>query len=97
MRLLESGGVLSFSSWVRTVPNPLYDPLVAVFGAPPATGSTPDQWCDLAVVQARLSGAFDQIEIENTSHTWQFDSLAAAMDFVTGESPMHVAAPRGCR
>lgn len=90
-RLLKPGGVLSYSSWVRAQPNPIYDPVAAVFGAP-ATGFAPDQWGDPPVVQARLSGAFGQIEIENRSHTWQFDSLATTMDFLTDESPIHVAA-----
>ena len=90
-RLLKPGGVLSYSSWVRAEPNPIYDPVAAVFGAP-ATGFAPDQWGDPPVVQARLSDAFGQIEIENHSHTWQFDSLAATMDFLTDESPIHVAA-----
>ena len=63
-RLLKPGGVLSYSSWVRAEPNPIYDPVAAVFGAP-ATGFAPDQWGDPPVVQARLSDAFGQIEIEN--------------------------------
>lgn len=89
VRLLKPGGVLSFSSWVLTTADPLFDPVKAVFGSP-AGGSGPDQWGDPAVTRSRLAGAFDQVEIESADHIWEFDSLATAMRFVTEESPIHL-------
>ncbi|WP_197380573.1 class I SAM-dependent methyltransferase [Mycolicibacterium mengxianglii] len=89
-RLLKPGAVLAFSSWVRDAVNPFFDPIVAVLGTPPATGHSPDQWGDPAVVEQRLAGDFDGVEFHRDVHTWRFDSPAAALTFVTRESPMHV-------
>jgi SAM-dependent methyltransferase len=90
-RLLKPGGTLAFSSWVRDVSNPLFDPVVAVTGAPSASGFRPDQWGDEEIVASRLQADYRDIDIERRSFTWQFSSLAAALKFVTSESPMHVA------
>jgi SAM-dependent methyltransferase len=90
-RLLTPGGALVFSSWVRDVANPFYDPIVDVLGAPPARGFSPDQWGDPAVVAERLHASFTDVEIENDVLTWQFDALETALHFLEHESPMHVA------
>lgn len=90
-RLLKSGGVLGFSSWVRDTVNPLFDPVMAVLGAPPSAGHTPDQWGEQTTVAERLSADFDAIDITRGVHTWQFASPESALAFVTQESPMHVA------
>ncbi len=89
-RLLKPDGVLSFSSWVRASANPLFDPVIAVLGAPPARNFSPDQWGDTQVINARLSPHFDAIEIETGTHTWTFASMADALRFVSSESPLHV-------
>lgn len=88
-RLLRPGGVLAFSTWVRGAENPLHDPVVAVLG-PPEAAHSPDQWAEPDTVHTRLGGHFDDITIDTGSHTWLFESHAAAMRFVTEESPMHV-------
>lgn len=90
-RLLTSGGGLAFSTWVRAGDNPLYDPIVAVLGAPPDVGYSPDQWGDPDVAAARLGADFDDIRVQSAMHAWEFTSRAAAMQFVTDESPLHVA------
>lgn len=95
VRLLRPDGTLAFSSWVRSSSNPFFDPIVAVLGAPPAAGFTPDQWGDPATASRRLSGHFDGVEIDPGALTWRFDSLDAALGFLTDESPMHVDVFRG--
>jgi ubiquinone/menaquinone biosynthesis C-methylase UbiE len=45
-RLLKSGGLLGFSSWVRDPANPFFAPIAAVLGPPDPVGYTPDQWGD---------------------------------------------------
>lgn len=89
-RLLAPGGTVAFSTWVRSGENPLYDPIVAVLGVPPDRGYSPDQWGDPDTVAARLAADFDDVTFESGLHTWQFVSHTAAMQFLTGESPMHV-------
>jgi len=89
-RLLRPGGHFGFSTWVRDADNPFFNPILEVLGAPPAAPYTPDQWGEPDVVTTRLSDDFDEIFIENGKHTWRFDSLDAALTFVTDESPMHV-------
>ncbi|AQA01416.1 SAM-dependent methyltransferase [Mycobacterium sp. MS1601] len=89
-RLLKSGGVLAFSSWVRDSVNPFFDPIVATLGAPPARGYSPDQWGDQAVAGQRLAADFDEVSFQLGKHPWRFESQAAALAFVTDESPMHV-------
>lgn len=90
-RLVRPGGVFGFSSWIRDdAGNPFYNPIVETLGQPPASGYSPDQWGEPDVVAARLAAAFDGIEIEKRVHTWQFDSLPAALHFLEHESPMHV-------
>lgn len=89
-RLLKPTGVLGFSSWVRDTVNPLFDPIVAVLGAPPATAFRPEQWGEPTTVAERLSADFDAIERTRGVHTWQFASADDALAFVTEESPMHV-------
>lgn len=91
-RLLQPGGVLAFSTWVRGATNPLFDPIVSVLGAPPDVGYTPDQWGRPDLAAARLDADFDDVTFESSILTWRFDSHEAAMHFVTDESPMHVAA-----
>ncbi|MEH3136207.1 MAG: class I SAM-dependent methyltransferase [Mycolicibacterium neoaurum] len=89
-RLLRPGGVFAFSTWVRDAENPFYDPIVEVLGPRPAGTHSPDQWGDPEVATARLLTDFDRITIERGAHPWTFDSTAHAVQFVTGESPMHV-------
>ncbi|MGZ8803349.1 MAG: class I SAM-dependent methyltransferase, partial [Mycobacterium sp.] len=89
-RLLTSGGTVAFSTWVRAGDNPVYDPIVAVLGAPPDSGYTPDQWGDPDIAAARLAADFDDVVVQSGVHTWEFASHAEAMQFVTDESPMHV-------
>jgi SAM-dependent methyltransferase len=89
-RLIKPAGVLAFSSWVRSEKNPFFDPIVAVLGAPPDTGYSPDQWGNSEVVAQRLAADFQDVEITEGRHGWEFDSLDAALAFVTEESPMHV-------
>ncbi|MDZ4266009.1 MAG: class I SAM-dependent methyltransferase [Mycobacterium sp.] len=89
-RLLGSGGTVAFSTWVRSGENPLFDPVVAVLGAPPNPGHTPDQWGDPDIASSRLAIDFDDLTFESGVHAWEFDSHAEAMRFVTEESPMHL-------
>jgi SAM-dependent methyltransferase len=89
-RLLKPAGVLGFSSWVRDVSNPFFDPIVAVLGAPPSMGFSPDQWGDSAIVERRLAADFTDVEVDHGTFTWEFASLDAALHFLVHESPMHV-------
>lgn len=91
-RLLKSDGVLGFSSWMRKddVPNPFFDPIVAVLGPPPKRDFGPDQWGDRAVIAERLANDFEDIEISEDVYTWRFSSVGDAVHFMTDESPMHV-------
>jgi len=89
-RVLAPGGVLAFSSWVRSGDNPMFDPIVAVLGPPPDRGFTPDQWGDRAVATERLDTAFADVEIDDGTLAWTFDSKDDALHFVRYESPMHV-------
>ena len=89
-RLLAPGGTLAFSTWVRSADNPFFDPIVAVLGVPPGSGYRPDEWGDPNVAAARLVAEFDDLSIQTGMHTWEFDSHAAAMQFITDESPAHV-------
>jgi SAM-dependent methyltransferase len=91
-RLLKSGGVVGFSSWVHDPLNPFFTPIIDVLGPPPASGYSPDQWGDPDMITARLVTDFDDIDIdiEQGLHTWQFESLEAAVHFLTHESPLHV-------
>jgi SAM-dependent methyltransferase len=89
-RLLRPGGAVGFSSWVRDPANPFFTPIVEVLGPPPASGYSPDQWGEPDTITARLAADFDDIDIDSGSNTWQFDSVAAGMHFLTSESPLHV-------
>lgn len=89
-RILKRGGVLGFSAWRRAGVNPFFDPIAAVLGREANSGFSPDQWGDDAVATSRLAANFGDIGIEHRAHTWTFESLDAAMHFVTSESPMHV-------
>lgn len=89
-RLLKPDGVFAFSSWVRKTGNPLFDPVVAVLGPPAASTFSPDQWGDEAVLTDRLRSNFDGVEVRRGDHRWEFESMSAAMHFLTAESPMHV-------
>ena len=89
-RLLKPHGVLAFSSWVRADRNPFFDPIVAVLGAPPPKGFSPDQWGERATVTRRLSAGFTDVEIDEGTFTWEFASLDGALHFLEHESPMHV-------
>lgn len=91
IRLLKPAGTLAFSAWVRSVTNPLFDPVVAVLGAPATAAFSPDQWGDTAILTERLGPHFDDIDIQRGEHRWEFESMAAAMQFLRAESPMHVA------
>jgi SAM-dependent methyltransferase len=89
-RLLKPGGAVGFSSWVRDPANPFFAPIVEVLGPPPASGYSPDQWGEPDTITARLATDFDDIDIQRGWHAWQFESVAAGMHFLTGESPLHV-------
>lgn len=89
-RLLKPGAVLGFSSWVRDAVNPFFDPILAVLGAPPARGFSPDQWGDQSLAAQRLSAGFVDVEFSPGTLTWRFGTQADALRFVTQESPMHV-------
>lgn len=90
-RLLKPAGVLAFSSWVRAQSNPLFDPVIAVLGAPATVGFSPDQWGDEALVADRLAPHFTELEFERGEHRWEFASVSAALEWLQTESPMHVA------
>lgn len=90
-RLLEPGGVLGFSSWVRDPDNPFFGPIVAVLGPPPPSAYSPDQWGEADTITDRLVADFDDIRIEYGSHPWQLGTVEEAIRFVTEESPMHVS------
>jgi ubiquinone/menaquinone biosynthesis C-methylase UbiE len=90
-RLLKSGGVVGFSSWVRDPENPFFAPIAAVLGPPPRSGYSPDQWGQADTITDRLAVDFDNVEIENGSHTWQWGTVEDAVRFVTRESPMSVS------
>lgn len=89
-RLLRPGGTLAFSSWVRDTVNPFFDPIIATLGVPPSRGNTPDQWGDQDTAAQRLAAHFDNVTFDPGKIRWRFESHAAAMRFVTAESPMHV-------
>jgi SAM-dependent methyltransferase len=89
-RLLKSGGAVGFSSWVRDPANPFFTPIVEVLGPPPASDHSPDQWGEPDTITARLAADFDDIDIQRGWNTWQFESVAAGMLFLTSESPLHV-------
>ena len=56
--------------------------------APPGSPAEGDR----DIVAARLDRLFTDLAITAGVHRWEFDSLAAALHFITAESPMHVAA-----
>jgi SAM-dependent methyltransferase len=89
-RLLRAGGIFGFSSWIPDADSPFFTPIVETLGPPPASGYSPDQWGHADVLRARLSADFDEVTIATGRHTWLFESLSAAMAFLTNESPMHV-------
>jgi SAM-dependent methyltransferase len=89
-RLLKPHGLLSFSTWVRDSTNPMFDPIVAVLGAPPSRGFTPDQWGDPIIVEQRLGADFTDIELDRGTLRWHFASLEAGLHFLEHESPIHV-------
>jgi SAM-dependent methyltransferase len=90
-RLLKPGATLAFSSWVHEPTNPFFTPIIDVLGPPQPSEYTPDQWGDAETTATRLSDGFDDVTIENSTLAWEFTSLDAAVNFVTNESPMHVA------
>jgi SAM-dependent methyltransferase len=89
-RLLKSGGAVGYSAWVHDPDNPFFTPIVEVLGPPPASGYSPDQWGEPETITARLAADFDEIDIDNGLHTWQFESLDTALHFLTHESPLHI-------
>ncbi len=90
-RLLKPGGALSFSSWVPDAETPFFKPIVSVFGPPPASAQNPDQWGVAETIVERLTGDFDEIEIETGMSPWRLGSLDDAMHLVEHESPLHVS------
>lgn len=91
VRILAPGATFAFSAWVRNERNPLFDPMVAVLGAPPPSDFTPDQWGDRATASRRLAAHFDDVEVDDGSLAWRFESMGDALHFLTDESPMHVS------
>jgi SAM-dependent methyltransferase len=89
-RLLKSGGVLGFSSWVHDPANPFFTPIVEVLGPPPESDYSPDQWGDQDTITTRLAAEFDDVDIKTGSCTWRFESVDAGMHFLTHESPLHL-------
>lgn len=89
-RLLRPRGVFGFSTWVRDTENPFFNPIIDVLGTPPPAAYSPDQWGDPGLITTRLGEEFDDIFIENDTHTWTFATLEQAVGFITDESPMHV-------
>jgi SAM-dependent methyltransferase len=89
-RLLTSGGTVGFSAWSHSNANPFFTPIVDVLGPPPASDYSPAEWGDRATINSRLAAGFDDIRLESGVLTWQFESLEAAVTFVTRESPTHV-------
>jgi SAM-dependent methyltransferase len=89
-RLLKPGGAVGFSSWVRDPANPFFTPIVEVLGPPPTSDYSPDQWGEPDTIAARLAADFDDIDIQRGWNTWQFESVAAGVHFLTSESPLHV-------
>jgi ubiquinone/menaquinone biosynthesis C-methylase UbiE len=89
-RLLRPGGRLSFSAWAHGTDNPFFTPIVAVLGPPPPRDFYPDEWSDPDTATARLGADFDDLHLETRAFTWRFESLEAAVRFVTLESPTHV-------
>ncbi|MGE0219352.1 class I SAM-dependent methyltransferase [Mycolicibacterium sp.] len=89
-RLLEPGGVLAFSAWSRDASNPLFDPVVAVLGAPARAGFSPDEWGDADIVTERLAPHYDAIDVRPGLHRWEFESMPAALHWLRAESPVHV-------
>ncbi|MDG4664311.1 class I SAM-dependent methyltransferase [Mycobacterium sp. 236(2023)] len=89
-RLLKPDAVLAFSAWVRTASNPLFDPVVAVLGAPPTSTFSPDQWSDPEILAARLGPHFANVDVERGDHRWEFASMSAALHWLRAESPVHV-------
>lgn len=90
-RLLKPGGIFGFSAWVRDpAGSPFSTPIVDVLGPPAASSHSPDQWGDRDTVSTRLASAFTGVEFQFARHTWQFDSVEAALYFLEHESPMHV-------
>jgi SAM-dependent methyltransferase len=90
-RLLKPGGALSFSSWVPDQETPFFKPIVAVFGPPQASAQSPDQWGVAETIMERLTGDFDEIEIETGMSPWRLGTLDDAMYIVEHESPLHVS------
>jgi ubiquinone/menaquinone biosynthesis C-methylase UbiE len=90
-RLLKSGGVLGFSSWVREPGNPFFRPIADVLGPLQSPGYTPDQWGQSDTIADRLAADFDDVLIESSLHTWQLGPIGDAMHWVTHESPIHVS------
>ena len=90
-RLLKPSGALSFSSWVPDPETPFFKPIVSVFGPPPASAQNPDQWGVAETIIERLTGDFDEIEIETGMSPWRLGSMDDAMHLVEHESPLHVS------
>jgi SAM-dependent methyltransferase len=89
-RLVRTGKVLAFSAWVRTIDNPFFTPIEAVFGPRPPAEFTPDQWGDADLIGTRLRAGFTDVRIETRELSWVFGSMTAALHFLRAESPMHV-------
>jgi SAM-dependent methyltransferase len=90
-RLLKPGGTLSFSSWVPDQETPFFKPIVSVFGPRPASAQNPDQWGVAETIIERLTGDFDEIEIETGMSPWRLGTMDDAMHLVEHESPLHVS------
>src|SRR5690349_6807140 len=54
-RLLKPGGALGFSAWVPDLDTPFFKPIVSVFGPPPASAQSPDQWGVADAINERLN------------------------------------------
>jgi ubiquinone/menaquinone biosynthesis C-methylase UbiE len=90
-RLLKPSGALSFSSWVPDLETPFFKPIVSVFGPPQASAQNPDQWGVAETIIERLTGGFDEIEIETGMSPWRLGTMDDAMHLVQHESPLHVS------
>jgi SAM-dependent methyltransferase len=90
-RLLKPGGALCFSSWVPDPETPFFKPIVSVFGQPPASGPSPDNWGVAETIRERLDADFDDVEIESGLSPWRLGTVDDAMYLVEHESPLHVS------
>jgi SAM-dependent methyltransferase len=90
-RLLKPGGTLGFSAWVPDLDTPFFKPIVSVFGPPPASAQSPDQWGVADTINERLDADFEAVAIDAGMSPWRLGTIEDAMHLVEHESPLHVS------